>query len=385
MANTIAIAREQKIFVGKETTKGTAIAPASCSMITAAGYGSMNQQPSYTNSPEIQNSRDILDRFQDRTPPGDWSFPVLFRPSGTAGTAPMEDVLMECLLGTKTIVGGTSVAYTPAIAKPSFTLWMKKDHTVFGATGCSVGTAKAALAVKGAAQLDLSGKLMKMFYAGTDATTATEPITETAIAVTNAKKFSVGAYVEFVEAGVAKNNTGAGYKITEVTIGTNVLTITPGIEEEISSGSIIRGFLPTGSEVGTPVENRLGVAKIAGSSFNVTGMEVNISDEPQYLEDEITTSGYTEDYAETQRNISGSFSVYYRENDTQLFYDAMNNVEKALSMVVGTAAGSIITIAMGRTSQSFPQINEQDPTIGLNVSYQALGTSGEDSISITYT
>jgi hypothetical protein len=385
MANTIAIAREQKIFVGKESTRGTAIAPATCSLIIAAGYGSINQQPSFTNSPEIQNSRDILDRFQDRTPPGDWSFPVLLRPSGTAGTAPMEDALMECLLGTKAVVALTSVAYTPALVKPSFTLWMQKDHTVFGATGCTVGTAKAALAVKGAAQLDLSGKFMKMVYAGTDTTNATEPLNETAIVVTNAKKFSIGAYVEFVESAVVKNNTGAGYKITNVVAGTNTLTITPGLEEEITTGSVIRGFLPTGTEVGAPVENRLGVAKIAGSSFNVTAMDVNVSDDPQYLEDEITTSGYTEDYAETLRNVSGSFSVYFRENDTQYFYDAINNVEKTLSMVVGTTAGKIITIYMGRTSLSVPQINEQDPTIGLNVSYQALGTNGEDSISITYT
>jgi hypothetical protein len=210
-------------------------------------------------------------------------------------------------------------------------------------------------------------------------------LAETAIAVTNAKKFSVGAYVEFVESGTAKNNTGAGYKITAVTVGTNVLTITPGLEEEITTGSVIRGFLPAGSEVGAAVENRLGVGKIAGSSFNVMSMEVNVNDEPKYLEDEITTSGYTEEYVEAERNVSGSFSIYFRGNDTQYFYDAMNNVEKAISMVVGSVAGKIITIAMARTSINAPQINEQDPTIALNVGYQALGTSGEDSISITYT
>lgn len=385
MANDIAIAREQKIFVGKEVTKGTLLAPASCALVIAAGFGKLTQQASYTNSPEIVNSRDIMDRFQDRTPPGDWSFPILARPSGTAGTAPQEDVLLECLAGTKTVTGGTSVAYTPAIAKPSFTLYMKKDHTVFAASGCSVGSFKAALAVKGGFQFDLSGKFMRMYYAGTDALDAAMLNAATTCTVLNSKKFSIGAYIEFVEGGVAKNNTGTGYRITDINYTTHLLTFTPAVGEAIDDNSIVRGFLPAGTEVGAPLENRLGVANIDGASFNVQSMEFSISDEPKYLDDEITTSGYTEDYVETTRNVAGNLSIYYRENDAQYFYDGLNNTERAVDLVVGTVAGSIVTIDSNRVSLDVPTTEESDPTIALKMGFLALGTSGEDSFSITYT
>jgi len=385
MANTIAIAREQKIFVGKEVTKGTLLAPASCSLIIAAGYGKLTQQSSFTNSPEIINSRDIIDRFQDRTMPGDWSIPVLARPSGTAGTAPMEDVLLECLAGTKTITGGTSVAYTPAIAKPSFSLYMLKDHTVFSACGCSVGAFKAALSTKGALQYDMSGKFMRMYYAGTDALNGAVLINATTIVVTNSKKFSIGSYIEFVEGGVVKNNSNAGYKITAITVATHTLTITPGAQEALDTASVVRGFLPTGTEVGAPVESRLGVAKIDGASFNVQSMEFNIADEPKYLDDEITTSGYTEEYVETMRSISGNLSIYFRENDAQYFYDGLNNTVRTLDMVTGTVAGSIVTIDSNRVSLDVPTTEESDPTIALKMGFLALGTNGEDSFTITYT
>ena len=232
MANTIAIARNQKIFAVKETVRGTLVPPATGNLIIAAGMGSINQQPSFTNSPEINASRDIINRFQDRTPPGSWSFPVLLRPSGTAGTAPQEDVLMECLLGTKTVTSETSVVYTPALEKPSFSIWMKKDHTVFFGSGATVGSAKFSLATKGGATVELSGKFMKMGWAGTDTTVGTIASAATAITVADARKFTVGARFEFVEAGVAKNNSGAGYAVTAVDTDTNTLTIgSPGAEE----------------------------------------------------------------------------------------------------------------------------------------------------------
>ena len=102
MSNTIAKARNQKVFCIKETVKGTLVFPASENIVVAAGYATVNQQASFTDSEEIQESRDILERFQDRFSPGSWTIPMYLRPSGAAGTAPDGDVLFECLMGIKT-------------------------------------------------------------------------------------------------------------------------------------------------------------------------------------------------------------------------------------------------------------------------------------------
>lgn len=384
MANYTAIARKQSVFVMKETTKGTLVAPTDDGLVIVAGMASLNQQPSFTNSSNIRNSRDILERFQDKTPPASWSLPIYITPSGVAGTAPQEDVLLESLMGAKTINASTSVVYSPALTKPSFSLWIKKDHTVFHCSGCTVGSGKFALATKDGAKIDMSGQGMKMGWAGTDATSSLVAESATSIPVVDAKKYTVGAFVEFVESDVVKNNTDAGYEITAVNTDTNTLTIAYGVEEEIASGSIVRGWLPEGAEIGTPLSSRKGYAQIDSNEFPVQSMDCSISDSPKYLEDEITQSGYVEDYAETERSISGTVKLYYRQDDVGYFDDGLNDISKELDMVVGDTAGSIVEINQPNASLSVPSVEESDPTVALSIPYVGLGTSGEDSISITY-
>jgi hypothetical protein len=388
MANNTAIARKQEVFVMEETVRGTLVPPTATGLVIAAGMASINQQPSFTNSSNIRNSRDVLERFQDRTPAGEWSCPVYITPSGAAGTAPQENVLLKSLLGEETLVTSTSATYSPALEKPSFSLWIKKDHTVLSLTGCTVGSASFALATTGGAKLDMSGKGMRMGWAGTGATAATLASGGTSVEVDDAKKFTVGMPIEFVESDVVKNNTNTGYYLTAVNTTSNVISFTgtgDTAEEEIASGSIVRGWLPTGTEVGSPLESRKGVAKIDGASFNVQSMNCSISDDPKYLDDEITTSGYIEDYAETERNVSGTISIYFRQDDLGYFNDGLEDTAKALQMVIGDTAGSIVTISMPTSRLSVPSIKEIDPTLALDIPYIALGDTGEDSISIAYT
>lgn len=386
MTNRIAISREQEIFVTLETVRGTLAPPAASGFIVAAGDGSIRQQPSFTNSSEIRNSRDILDRFQDRTPPGDWSFSVYASPSGSKGVAPQEDTLMTCLFGTKTVNAATSVVYTLNTIKPSFSLWMKKSHTVFHASGATVGNGKTALATKDGTKIDFSGKFMKMGWAGTTVTAATvsSAATTFTVAADEEKKYTIGAMIEFVESDVAKNNSAAGYTITDINYSTHTISFSPGAEEEITSGSTVRGWLPTGTKVGIPLESRKGIAALDGTNFPVQSMDITIADDPKYLEDEITESGYTEDYAEDERNVSGTIAVYFRQDDVGYFYDGLNNEERALKMIVGNVAGNILEFEMTRTSLSVPDIANSSPTLALNMPYMALGTDGEDSITATY-
>ena len=386
MANNTATARIQSVFVMKETTRGTLVPPVSTGLVIVAGMASLNQQPSFTNSSNVRNSRDILERFQDKTPPAEWSVPVYITPSGTAGTAPQEDVLLESLMGSKAVNSGVSVVYSPALTKPSFSLYIKKDHTVLFCSGCTVGNAKFALATKDGAKLDLSGQGMKMGWTGTDETASVTASGATSVEVTDAKKYTVGSIIEFVESDVVKNNSDAGYRVIGVNTTTNTLTLhaSDTLEEEIASGSVVRGWLPTGTEVGAPLESRKGYASIDGTDFPVQSMDCNIADSPKYLDDEITTSGYVEDYAETERSISGTAKIYFRRDDVKYFDDGLNNVSKELDMVIGDTAGSIVTINTPNTSLSVPSIEEADPTVALSMPYQALGTSGEDSLTITY-
>lgn len=385
--NTIARARVQDVFCVKETTRGTLVFPAAANYVVAAGECVTNQQASFTDSDERKNTRDVTDRFQDRFGAGNWSIPMYLRPSGTAGTAPDGDVLFECLTGVKTIVGGTSVTYSQSTEKSSFSLWHRKDHTIFWARGCTVNNTEPSLATTGGARCDFSGEFMEMGWCGTDSLNGALLITDTAVVVVDAKKYTVGSKVEFEDAAddTIYNNTSAGYEITAIDVATETLTITPGLEHGLDTASIIRGFLPVGTEVGVPLESRKGKAVIAGVDTPVQSMNVTISDPAMMLTDEITTTDYPEDYAEGTRDLSGSFAAYFRENDLKYFYDGQNSNELAVSLVVGDTAGSIVTFAMPQTELEIPSINESDPTVALDINIKALGSAGEDSLTIAFT
>lgn len=385
MANDIAIARVQEIFAVKETTKGTLEYPAAGNYIVAAGIAKVNQVENYTDSSEVKNTRDVISRFRDRTPPAEWNIPLYVTPSGSAGTAPQEDVLLECLMGTKTVTGGTSVAYTQAATKSSFSLWLKNDHTVFNCRGCTVDQATISLATTDGAKIEMSGRGMQLGWAGTDAVNGTVSASATSVVVDDAKKFTADCKIEFVESDVVKNNSGSGYVVTAVNVGTNTLTISPGAEEEIDDDSVIRGFLPTGSEVGDPVASREGSAEIDSTALNIRSMDLTVNDAPRFLDDEITTTGYVADYVETVRDISGSLSVYFRENDLDYHYDGRQDATVQIDMIIGETAGSILTVSMPYCSLTMPSVEEADPTLALSMSYKALGSSGEDSLSLTYT
>jgi hypothetical protein len=381
---TPAIARKQKIFAVKETTVGTLAHPASSNFIIGAGYASIIQQPNFTDSEEVVNTRDVIDRFQDRFGPGEWEIPHYARPSGSAGTAPQADVLYECLYGTKTVNGGTSVVYSQALEKPSFSLWLLKDHTLLWARGCTVSKMTAELASTGAFMFTSTGGFMEMGWVGTDTLNGGEPSAEVNIVVDNPKRFKAGGKVEFVESGTVYNNTSSGYTISSVNVSTNTVVITPGLETDLDDASTIRPFLPAGTVVGDPVESRLGKAVVDSVDTEIKSMTLDIGDEVQYLEDEITTTEYPESYAEDTREITGELALYFRERDAKYFYDGQNNLVVPVKMVAGATAGSIVEIENPYTSLEVPALEEDNPTVAITMNIKSIGSSGEDSSTLTF-
>lgn len=380
--NTVARAIEQDCFCVPEVTKGTAVYPsAAAQRVITAGTADINQQANFSDSKEILNSLDLIERFQDQMGAGSWSVPMYLRPSGTAGTAPMGNVLLESLMGVETVVGGASVSYTQAVTKPSFSLWMKKSHTVFAAFGCCAEAGKLNFTNNGGAKFDMSGGFMQMGWAGTD--TLAGAATTTAVTVTNSKLFTAGMYVSFDTGASEDHNTNAGYRIVSVDYDTNVLTMADAITQD--SGTSIQGFLPTFTAVGTVLENKNTTITFDSSTKVLKSLSVDINSPVAWQTDEITTSGYVTEYVEDRRSIKLSADALFREQDLSYFYDATENTKVAVVVVISDGAGKICTINLPYTELEVPSVTTSMPTVSLSIAGTALGSSGEDSCSIAFT
>jgi len=299
-------------------------------------------------------------------------------PSGTAGTAPMGGVLFKSLQGLETISPATSVTYAQAKEKPSFTIWMKKGHTVFFGTGACAESGKLSMSTTGGAKVDFSGGFMVRGWVGTDAV-AGAVSADTEVIVDDAKKFIAGGYVQIG----SDTNTDAGYKIVSVDYDTDTLTMADSIT--CDDGAVIKGFLPTFTPVGSVLENKDTTISFDGSTKALKSTDVTINSPVAWQTDEITSSGYVEEYVEDQRNITFSPSVLFRENDLSYFYNATQNVKTAVIISIANGAGKTCTINLPYVELEVPQVQSSSPTVSLTISGTALGDTGEDSATIVFT
>lgn len=381
--NSIALSRAGKVFVAKETTSGTLEYPDINDLIIPAGEATIKQAPTYTESKEKKNSRDVIDRFVDMQGAGEWTIPMYARPADSAGSKPLGAVLYESLMGTET-VGGSDVVYSQALTKPSFSIFVLKDHSMFFGYGATVGKASASLTTKGPLEVSFSGQFMVMGWAGTSATTAAVAAADTTVSVEDAKSYTVNSKIFL---GADTGTSGAGYTVTAIDTSTDVVTFTPAAVTGCASGDYVTPWEPTGVST-TPASS---VIEPCGSSVTIDtvstpikSFSVDITDQPEYLADEVTSACAPQEYAEAKRNITGKMDVYFREQDIVYFYDGKNTVKKSITLVAGDTAGNRMKIAMPYSILEVPDITGAENTVALSMNLTALGSSGEDSCTITF-
>lgn len=410
MANAIYRAREQAIFAVPEAVIGTLTYPAANQTTTnqgvvGAGYAEINQNPNFTDSPEIINSRDVINRFQDITPAGTWSVPMLVRPSGVAGTIPQGASMMKAIFGVEDIVGGTSVTYSQKLIKPSFSLFMRKGESVFFSQGGTASGFTLDLTSSGAPTLNMNGGFMQMGWAGATELDAAALIAATSVvlAAGEGNKFTVGAmvYNETLGEPVAYDPAFAAGDVHKVTAVTgDTLTITPELSAAWSIADTISGYLPEVVNVGSPLESKdtqfglfeatldgatPSVPVVAGSDdIRFQTLNLNATDPVQYVEDEVGQGGFPTDYLEDTRDISGSISLYFRRDDIRYFADGYAGIENGVIIQIGDVAGDKVTIIMPRCTMEIPTISTNEPAVNLSVNFKALGGDGEDSLRFLF-
>ena len=94
----IGVSRKQRVFAVVETTLGSFTFPATADFIRPAGDAILNQNPAFTDSEEKQDTLDVLDRFRNAVPPGEFTLPMYLRTVANYAT-PQGDILFQSWQG----------------------------------------------------------------------------------------------------------------------------------------------------------------------------------------------------------------------------------------------------------------------------------------------
>jgi len=382
----ISLANEEQVFVKKETTEGSLVYPSASDLVLCAGPAEVAQEVEFLEDEQIRGGRSRLSYIKGRVNPGSWSLTTYVKPSGTKGTAPEADVLFECLLGQKQVNSGVSVVYSLISTSnlPSFSLWVKKGHTVFACEGATVNSAEFTISGGEIAQIAWSGQFMRRYRAGTAKLTSEVNNGDDTCVVDNPERFSDSKIK--IKIG-NDDNGGEGYTITGINYSTKTISFSPTLQGAgESAGATVEPWWPTsGTETGSPVHGKLGLCTIEGVNTSVMSATISITNNIKYYEDEKNGQLYPTVYeAIGFREITGTLTLLFYKGAAEYFYRADAQSQNALIVPAGQVAGSIMEI-------SCPQIEYRTPTLSgdeefmIELPFIAVGTSlGDDEITVTF-
>lgn len=381
--NRVASDRNVSVYVVPEVEPGVLAYPDSSHFIGQFDDTYPVQTPEFENSKVKAPTRDVINRCQGKTPAGEWGFSTECYPQGL-GVPPDEKDLLLSLTGLETINVGVDVEYTPAIQKKSVSIWFLIDHTMIFCSGATVGT--------GALKLDdcpviweWGGGFMKMGQTGTDPLTAPVSPADQVIQVTDSNKFAVGGLIVFADdtGVIVDDNAGAGYLIDSVPDFVSIHISTPALIG-VAAGGIAAPFNPGGTLNLNALGSRSAIAEIAGVQKAIIDFTFEIKDEPEYLDREKTPSGYPENYAETQREVTGEINLSFKRDESGQFKKSLIGDQSPIKLTIGQEPGYILVIDMPRCLIETPTIEDDEPIVKMMLKYTALATAGEDSYRIIY-
>jgi len=301
--------------------------------------------------------------------------------STTGATATLSN-LTRAYNGTSAASHATSSAvsldcifYKQMTTSESFSVWIETDHFVQAMAGCSVNTATVEITNEGGLLFTFVGQGMTMKWAGTGTVAAHAATAATTVTVSDARLFCPQMKVY----NVTKASTPTVIIGSNAT--TNVLRLTDAVGASWVTGDVIKGYLPTGTVIGDPIEAKDSVAYLNNVQTKIKRCTLNIGTPKQYLTDEIGTT-FPEDYLENVRDINTTLSLYFRKQQAKYFKDGYDGNEIPITVVFGDTGGAKMGLYMKRCKAQVPEINFTPPAVNLDIPAKALGTVGEDSLEI---
>jgi len=399
MSQGIAFGRDVIVFAKKEAaaTPGTPVFPAATDAIFLTGEASFKQARNFIPDAQRRATYSKVERIKSRLSPGEFSLSTYIKPLGSLGVAPECGQLLEGLFGYEKVTPETKVEYLlcdpegsfPYVL-PTYTLWYRLGHTIFCNAGCVVNTGdvtvKAGNDDDSIVGITFGGFFMKQIRTGTDALTKDELLGASTITVNDARRCMVGSIISIG----ALNNTGAGYTITEIVQATNVMTVTPVLEDAASEDDVVKGYLPDPTEVGEPVHGRLGHV-----TFDETGTDpvntpivsasIGINNNVKMIEDEKADIDYPDDFLRAvEREVSLSIDCYFKKEVAARWYEVDEQLEKIIKIPAGDTAAKRLRFEFPKVQLDTPDLSGGEEVIMAMPKVVLASASLEDEIKLTF-
>jgi len=397
-------ARDRRIFAVTETTFGTQVKPSATDALRMLSGAIESPGDHRIERDDNRPSRSLEAQITGPIPPVAWSYEGYVIPSGTAGTPPDVHALLMAAMGTDSYTNtpATSDAYAltdTAQNRGSLSLY---EFYPAGGSAAKDGVHMESLFGAIVSTMSISGsggEPPKITFGGVGAThvlTGRDDVNDATpsgatITVTNGKQFRVGSVVAFYETAdgttLVDDNAAAGFKVTAVSGNDitleNSLTGSPG---SVADNDIIAPWAPTETVVGTPIPGINGGLTVEGVTVSPLAYEVNLDNGDQPHDNEAFQSVMT-GYHEAKRRVAGQFTYRCKASDTKVLTQRADYGNITLSLVLGTTAGSILTIAI-EAEMGFASIEKAEEDTAICVCpYKGIATSAnaKDELALTFT
>ena len=379
-----ALGRSLRFFSKKESAVGGAygtdsqelLAGSDAAKVLASG---MEFTVTRNDRADSRTTRSVLERITGKQEIS-WSCEAYMLPAG-GSTAPDIDPLIECAFG-GAFGGSVSKTYNLANALPTAHIARTADE-VFREDLFGAWVDEFSFSVSGGTEprMTFSGGAMTYALPGTGTTEgtgsgATSLVTESG----NGVSFMVGSSITFPS---AQNKIVTAKRTDTLTIQSatwaDAAAITPTTYTETTAGNPINGI--TGS------------VQINSVTLPVTECSVTITNNIKPLSDEAFEKG-TSDFIAMYRSVTGSVSVRARKDFikrlAQRYVATSATAEPTFTSIpirldFGTTTGKSVVVQMPTCELDFGAIDvpEAEEAI-LNIPFTALGSSGNDEISMAW-
>jgi len=202
----------------------------------------------------------------------------------------------------------------------------------------------------------------------------------TTIKIFQPYQFEVGMYVQIGD----DDNGGAGFLITAIDYGTDELTVAAAAT---APNGVVVPMPVTAVTTGDIIPVIVGSVNLGtGGSHPVTSGKITLINNMELRNDEFGSDAATGLRHPARREVAFSLELYLLATDIDIINAAKKFVQNDIAIILGGTAGKILTIDMNQCEFEIPAITIPDEgEATLSISGKALGSTGEDELTLTFT